>query len=495
MVTWTALKYTPALEEIQGIVINPDKTMAFINGISIQLKDDGVDYGWWKGERNYLEHELKLPIPEWLRKYVKLEEIHLMTAASLQHVFPDIMNVDNMVFEQVYDWLRHYKIKKNQVEGFVGEDVEEDVEDVKEDVEEKFTRGPVDLIEGQNVNDPQLLPTTTAREVDIDGEINSIVALSSSDQDKIINDIKSMDPEDIYEMYVSYTDLWDSVKDRYALDYKDKYIETYEESIQPYLAAAFYRYQKSIFYERSQLPAKEMIELTSKGLPLLLWNTILGNVVRESPVSVNLEDCINKMMMTEHNDEEYIKRIRLYRNISDLGNPIHREDLLYVQSKIIRFITLEPKEVTDCLDIVYVVPDDLCKVGLSGDPMKILASFLDLEPGTTDKTQMKYMRAVSDKLVKYVPDIIKQIINISENYEKDKCNDIVHPNTLILKNVYENLFIKNNMMVMELPDLGISEFFVDFKQNILTKVILLAFIAYVFSKLLSLFNINYNVKN
>ena len=127
--------------------------------------------------------------------------------------------------------------------------------------------------------------------------------------------------------------------------------------------------------------------------------------------------------------------------------------------------------------------------------MKILGNFLDMKTDINDKTQMKYTRVVSDKLVKYVPDIIKKIIDISEQYEKDKCNDVVHPNTLILKNIYENLFVKNNMMSMELPDLGISDFFIDFRQNILTKVILLAFIAFVFSKLLSLCNIQYNIKS
>ena len=45
-----------------------------------------------------------------------------------------------------------------------------------------------------------------------------------------------------------------------------------------------------------------------------------------------------------------------------------------------------------------------------------------------------------------------------------------------------------------MPDLGISDFFIDFKQNILTKVILLAFIAYVISKLVNLFKIQYNIQ-
>ena len=108
---------------------------------------------------------------------------------------------------------------------------------------------------------------------------------------------------------------------------------------------------------------------------------------------------------------------------------------------------------------------------------------------------MKYTKTAYDLLVRYVPDIIKKIIDISEEYENNKCNNETHPNTIMMKHIYENLFLKSNVISFDLPDLGISDFFIDFKKNILTKVILLAFIAYIFAHVVSLFNIQYHIKN
>ena len=48
---------------------------------------------------------------------------------------------------------------------------------------------------------------------------------------------------------------------------------------------------------------------------------------------------MNQLMMTEHDDDEYIKRINTYNNLTDLGDPNNRKDLLYVEAKIIKFLS------------------------------------------------------------------------------------------------------------------------------------------------------------
>ena len=48
-------------------------------------------------------------------------------------------------------------------------------------------------------------------------------------------------------------------------------------------------------------------------------------------------------------------------------------------------------------------------------------------------------------------------------------------------------------MKIDLPSLGIGDFFRDFEQNIFTKMILLLFIAYVVTQFIRLFTVNVNL--
>ena len=395
VIEWDKLKNTPLLVKKHGNTINANKTLVSINGYTIPISENGIELEWWNKDRTYSEDELKMPIPEYLRDYIQLKEIHLMSGALLEHIFQD-HNLEGMVFEEVYDYLRRRNLKMQEVDELEVPEVPE-VPEVLTGESEGETQGTEniggDIIEGQ--------------------------ALNTTDD--------------------------------------------------------------------------EMVEFASKGIPLLLWNTILGKELPDSPLMNNLEDSINKLMMTEHNDKEHIAGIKNFETLADYGDPKNRSDLLYLQAKIIRFITLNPKDVFKTLDIVYVIPDDLCEIGLTGDSMKVLAKLLDVDIKVDNKTQMKHTKTVYNLLFKYIPDIMKQIIDISEEYEKSKCNGEIHPNTVMMKDIHKHLFINNNMSSFSIPDLGISDFFVDFKQNILTKVILLAFIAFVVSKLVSLFKIQYNV--
>ena len=48
-------------------------------------------------------------------------------------------------------------------------------------------------------------------------------------------------------------------------------------------------------------------------------------------------------------------------------------------------------------------------------------------------------------------------------------------------------------MSVDLPDLGIGNFFQDFEKNIYTKIILLIFIAYIVAQFIRLFTVNLNL--
>ncbi len=206
----------------------------------------------------------------------------------------------------------------------------------------------------------------------------------------------------------------------------------------------------------------------------------------------DFETCMNQLLMTEHDDDEYLRRINTYTHLTDLGDPNNRKDLLYVEAKIIKFLVIEPSDIGDCLDIVYLT-DEVCEIGLTSNPTQMMGKFLKMNTDNVDDE--KYddkMRLLTKKLLKYLPDIIKKIIDISEYYENQKCNDELHKNTKLLKEIYSSLFTQNSMKI-DMPNLGIGDFFKDFEENIYTKIILLIFIAYVVTQFIRLFTVNLNL--
>lgn len=209
--------------------------------------------------------------------------------------------------------------------------------------------------------------------------------------------------------------------------------------------------------------------------------------------NVEFEGCMNRIMLTNHNDEEHIERIQNFTHLSELGDPNNRKDLLYVEAKIIKFITVNPNKITKCFDIIYV-SDNICEKGLSSNAIEMLGKVLRLK--TDDIENEKYkdnVRVVSNRLLKYLPDIIKKIIAIAEYYEDNNCNGELSGNTIMLKEIYDNLFVKNNQMSFDYPDLGVIEFFQDFQKNIFTKSVLLIFVAFLITQFISLFNVTYNI--
>lgn len=205
------------------------------------------------------------------------------------------------------------------------------------------------------------------------------------------------------------------------------------------------------------------------------------------------EECMNKMMKTKHDDGYYLDKLSKIAHITDLGDTKNISELEYVESKIIKFILIKPDEIGKCFDLIYI-DDSLCKDGMSTSAVEILGYLLKMNTENIgDDKYLGKLKIVSDRLLKYMPDVISKVIEISEYYEKKKCNGEVHRNTLLLKQMYDNLTKKNNQLDFNAPDLGIFDFFKDFQDNIITKVILLVFVAFVISQILNLFKVQYNI--
>jgi hypothetical protein len=115
-----------------------------------------------------------------------------------------------------------------------------------------------------------------------------------------------------------------------------------------------------------------------------------------------------------------------------------------------------------------------------------------METDTT--TNDSHLDIVLHRLIKYVPDILHKIIDIAEYYEEQSCQKITH-NTKLLRKIYTDVFVKNRSMNIVFPDFGLDNFFQGFQNNIFTKTILLLVFTYIFTHILSLFKVNYNIKH
>ena len=124
--------------------------------------------------------------------------------------------------------------------------------------------------------------------------------------------------------------------------------------------------------------------------------------------------------------------------------------------------------------------------------MNMLSRILDMETGRklTSNTELEESKTknVSGRLLKYVPQLLKKILEISTVYENDYCG-FVSPKTQLLQEIYDNLFKKEIMI--NIPELGLNGFFEDFATyGIIGKVVLMLFFVYILTQVVSLFKVN-----
>ena len=136
---------------------------------------------------------------------------------------------------------------------------------------------------------------------------------------------------------------------------------------------------------------------------------------------------------------------------------------------------------------------DLCADGFATRPMDMLGNLLKLKvDADVNERELFTEKQVIKRLLTYVPNIMKKILDISERIELITC-DKVSKKTQLYQEIYKDLFVNSNVLKFDLPNLGVVDFFKDFNRNIYTKIILLIFIGFVISKIISLFTVNVSV--
>lgn len=226
--------------------------------------------------------------------------------------------------------------------------------------------------------------------------------------------------------------------------------------------------------------------------------SIIELMEKEYDISIEGDDssgkrCFNNLFEIEGDNTVNIEKIKSMRHLYELGESNNRDELLYVENKIKKFIITDAHHISDCLDL-YNFTQDFCSTGMSTELIPLLGKIINLETDGGDGFE-ENMKVVENRLGKYVPDIVEKIIKISEKYENDNCTRL-SDNTMMLKRLQPSIMKKNaSHEEYEIPeiDFDIKGFIEGFQTNMLTKTIFLAFLAYIIGKIISLFNVSYNV--
>tara|TARA_B100001094_G_scaffold325480_1_gene379889 strand:- start:9957 stop:10667 length:711 start_codon:yes stop_codon:yes gene_type:complete len=205
--------------------------------------------------------------------------------------------------------------------------------------------------------------------------------------------------------------------------------------------------------------------------------------------------CLDELFTIEEDNSVNQNKMNSFVHLYELGDPNNIEELKYVESKLIKLVLTDAYDISECFSL-YTFTQNICEKGLSNELIALLGDLLDMDTDTGDNGDFENnLKIVEHRLGKYVPDIIKKLIEVSELYEKKSCGTI-SKNTHVLKKLYSRI-IKEDAGYEEynLPGFDIGEFFESFQTNILTKTILLIFLGYLISKVIGLLNVHYNVND
>ena len=247
-------------------------------------------------------------------------------------------------------------------------------------------------------------------------------------------------------------------------------------------------------YARRYFSDSEQIQQTTYDPLFITPKKIIDifMITKDDVTDVRIEENLNALLDTNELDAQFVTRIGNYTNLDELGK--NSADVLYIERKIIKFLSTNTDDFVTIFKSANLQFSQFCINGFSERPMNILGKILQLRTQENTDDELEEEKVVIRKIFKYIPSIMKKILDISEKLELSICDQISRK-TQLYREIYKDLFVENNVMKFDLPDLGILDFFADFSRNIYTKILLLIFIGFVITQIVSLLKVNVNMSN
>jgi hypothetical protein len=172
------------------------------------------------------------------------------------------------------------------------------------------------------------------------------------------------------------------------------------------------------------------------------------------------EKCVNDVLNTGDDDESIQERISKYESIKEFQT----EDIHYLKRKLRKIVNLKGSEVTECLNILNL-GKSVCSTGVADKTLMIGSLIFQvigndkIDVMQADNDERYKLNKLIDELGPLIPRAVKNIIEISKEYEARVCN-VPTNTTLLLERLYTDLYAKETKVTFDLTpnfDLNFNE--------------------------------------
>ena len=168
------------------------------------------------------------------------------------------------------------------------------------------------------------------------------------------------------------------------------------------------------------------------------------------------------------------------------------DDLKFIKHAVNKFLSLRPEDIMECIEKLSnsnVVINKICKGDITLTMFETLGfvfEFIGIHIDFNDQSE-----TMVKELSEHIKPVLHKVITTSEYFEQISCNGQTSPITKNLKILYNSLFPKKSTPYAffdYISKMFNGEWFKMFNNNIFGKVILLLFIAFIFSRMVDLFS-------
>lgn len=175
-------------------------------------------------------------------------------------------------------------------------------------------------------------------------------------------------------------------------------------------------------------------------------SSLLSNLSYDSA----FEGCVNDVLNTGENDFEIQDRIQKYTSIKEFTS----EDIHYLKRKLRKIVNLRTRDVNECMNLLNL-GKSICTTGVA-DKTLMIGSLIFQVVGNnkidvlqSDVDERQKLNRLIDELGPLIPRAVKNIIEISKEYEARVCN-VPTNTTLLLERLYKDLYDKETKVTIDL---------------------------------------------
>ena len=225
-----------------------------------------------------------------------------------------------------------------------------------------------------------------------------------------------------------------------------------------------------------------------KDIQGLQWHPeIYNSLLTELQKNKKFRNCIDKKL--DIHTHSYYKKFT--KNIINPNFVLNENDIEFIKHAVNKFISLRPEDIQICLEYLSygkVLKNKICEGNITLTMFETLGFVFEFIGIHID------FKNLSEKMVTelsvHIKPLLHKVITTSEYFEQISCNGQTSKITKNLKILYNSLFPKKSTPYAffdYISKMFNGEWFKMFNQNIFGKVILLVFIAFIFSQMVKLF--------